>query len=389
MPAISPFVPLVSLNRPLAVLTAIRATGGRLTKRWSGPAIRPIVEPYGYGYFHTFYEHRLAVRSVLDLTSALRRLSSETDVCVIRGEPNAGQQLCISRNPRHPFRRTLDNFQESSTATWFCLDFDSPPPRPFRELGPPANYAQACAHMFGLSGVPLAYQLSGSCGIKHKAGIHFWGLLSKPLPSVILKRWYESLGADPALAGIVQPHYTAAPIFAPAPCIDDPTDREYGGRPPDPQWVRDPIPTGRVGSLYGGDDVGVDADAVAERFQADVDREREAAGLKDRATLHNVTLSRLNRSGPAPQHASTLQLAEKAGIVTDYNGPAGATRCVCPKHKSESGVSLHINADGEGWYCFGCKGGGGAWELATWILAGKGVATSRANVVALLKEARS
>ena len=383
-----PLVPRPALYS--ATLTAIRATGGRLCKRWSGPRSKPVCESYGYGYWHTLYDVRSRPRNVHMLALELEALAGQSDVCVVRGGLNPGQQLCVARNPLHPFRRTLENFQESPTASWLCLDFDSPPPAPFSAFTDPQDYALNCAIGFGLQGIPLAYQLSGSCGIKHRAGIHFWGLLSRPLPGPILSRWYASLGADSSLAGIVQPHYTAAPQFAPAPILYDPADREYDGQGPDPDWIHDPIPAGRTGSFNWGKDAVVDADAIEARFKVDVDREREALILKERGKTHNATLSRLNRSGPAPEHSSSLQLAEKAGIVTDYDGPDGATRCACPRHDSDSKVSLHINADGEGWYCFGCRGGGGAWELASWILEGRLKRfPSRAEVVACLKGARS
>lgn len=52
--------------------------------------------------------------------------------------------------------------------------------------------------------------------------------------------------------------------------------------------------------------------------------------------------------------------------------------CDCPHHQSISRRSLHINADRQAWYCFGCGVGGDILQLVKFVQSGQ-VTASRAS----------
>lgn len=353
-------IPLIALaSPPIATLTVVRAIGGKLTKRWStlGSPHPPLCDGYQFAYWHKL-DAEVSVPTLAALASAFEHFAAP-DLCVIRGElkPEGPH----GSNWSTPFRRALVNFQEHPHACWACLDFDSPPPADAPDpRTAPAAYAAAISKQHGLENVPMVYQLSASAGMRPgKASIHFWLLLSAPLPVAVLKLWYASLGADPSLASLVQPHYVADPEFVP-PLVD-------------------PIPAGqRVGVLrpakvwHGWDASRVDSQAVLAHFGAQAAREAHqaeidrvvAATARGKAAATRETYGQ--DAGPAT-HTTSIQVAEYFHLVTGP-GPNGETMCDCPRHSSESKQSLRIDPDGERWYCFGCAEGGGPWDLARWAL---------------------
>lgn len=201
--------------------------------------------------------------------------------------------------------------------------------------------------------------LSSSCGIKrHKAGVHFWYLLDEPLPSDVLRAWAPTVGADPSLFHPIQVHYTAPPLFS---------------------GMRDPLAC-RHGLLPGLDALpATPIRAIGARVLA-IEKAREAQHARLVADAHDARM--VNGQDGDREHATALQVAEAFGIVTDADGHTGATMCDCPRHTSDSKRSLHIDPDGERWYCFGCQKGGGAWALAAWCL-GDDKATPEAIIAAL------
>ena len=46
-------------------------------------------------------------------------------------------------------------------------------------------------------------------------------------------------------------------------------------------------------------------------------------------------------------------------------------QCDCPNHESQSGRSLHIMLDEQGWYCFGCGVGGDVLQLVEFVQSGQ------------------
>lgn len=362
-------IPLIALSKPpIATLTVVRAIGGKLTKRWYAdpedihlPAPMQAVKCDGYQFAYWHQVDATASCSTLaTLAEVLRALGDRADCCVVRGQP-----LEAVRQSLNPFRRALVNFEEDPHACWACLDFDSPPPADAPSpVTDPAGYAAAVAKQHGLENMPMVYQLSASAGMKPgKASIHFWLLLSAPLPCPILKLWYTALGADPSLASLVQPHYVADPEFV-SPLVDPIGANQRVGRCPVSAQPEIPGPWGgqiRVDSQAILAHFG--AQAAREAHEAEIERIR-AATAKGHAAATREAYGR--DTGPAT-HTTSIQVAEYFHLVSGP-GKGGETYCDCPRHSSESKQSLRIDPDGERWYCFGCAEGGGPWDLARWAL---------------------
>lgn len=345
-------------------LPVLTATVGALCKRWQrAPDGSVIGTPYGQAYFHTLYmlPPDRTTDPLASLAANLRQIARARASCVIRGEPKPALADVVARNPAHPVRRTLDNFADTPRA-WALIDIDTPPPA---NAPPPAldpeGYAQAVRANLPagmLQATACAFVLSSSCGIKaHKAGVHFWFLLDEPLPSAVLRAWAPTVGADPALFHPVQVHYTAPPQF-------------YG--------MADPLPR-RIGVLPGAAPAlpAVPIRAIGARIRAQQKLEAEIDASKAQVARDAPSTG---REGDR-EHATALQVAEAFGIVTAED-ETGATLCDCPRHNSDSRRSLHIDPDGDRWYCFGCQKGGGAWALAAWCL-GDDAATEPAIIQAL------
>ena len=339
--------------------TVLTSTIGALSKTWEASPVGPRGTPYGQAYFHTL--SRVPMGPTLpDLARALVLLTASPRACVIRGDMLPALRTAWERNHALPIRRTLDNFQDTPRG-WACLDIDTPPPPNAPPVSlDPQGYAAAVLQSLPapLASTSCAYQLSASAGIKpHKAGVHFWFLLSAPLPSPILRAWAPEVGADPALFHPVQVHYTAPPRFIGMPDPIPPGARVGIIERPSPHLDAAPIQAHGARLLR--------LQAIREDREA---MERQAAQLARSANPYD---------GP---RATCEEVAESFGIVTEEG--EGGPLCDCPRHNSDSRTSLHLNRDRDAWYCFGCQQGGGPWALAQWCL-GEDKATPDAIKAAL------
>lgn len=366
----SPHGPLPPCPASPYALQVLTATVGNLCKRWQKlPNGQVHGTPYGQAYFHKASTLQLDPANPLrSLSSALVTLAGNRASCVIRGTPRAPLAEALGRNPALPVRRTLDNFEDIPRA-WALIDIDTPPPpgAPPPDLDP---YGYAAAVRAALpSGVlqatACAFVLSSSCLLKRaKAGVHFWYLLDAPLPSDILRAWAPNVGADPSLFHPIQVHYTAPPLFA---GMADPLACRHGLLP----GVIPALPAAPIR-------------AVGARVLA-IEKAKEAQHARLVADAQSLRMLDSGHDGDR-EHTTALQVAQAFGIVTDAEGRSGTTWCDCPRHASESRRSLHIDPDGERWYCFGCQKGGGAWALAAWCL-GDDKATPEA-IISALRSAR-
>lgn len=165
--------------------------------------------PYRAGKY--FRCEQRACSSIHDLHSILLTLQDMQRAFIIRGEPIDGGELLHAI-----MRRTKGNFRDVPRH-WIMLDIDGvllPP-------GMDALSPEALAYVITLlpsvfHNVTFIAQWSNSAGLKPGViKVHLWFWLNEPLGSAELRTWAKSLGGliDPAVFNVVQPHYTARPIF--------------------------------------------------------------------------------------------------------------------------------------------------------------------------------
>jgi hypothetical protein len=198
----------------LATKSFVRETSGTVTKLPTKMARRFTVE-------------RRTCVTIQDLASVLTQLSSEPRSFVIRGEP-IGDTAGPVRRLKYSGEDGDATFRSSAGERWVCFDFDkiSPPPaicaatRPDEAMEYLADLLPPEFHDVTFWG-----QWSSSSGINGWATLsaHLWFMLDKPVTDDDLWLWGKSINSpiDTRLFNSVQPHFTAAPIFAydvPDPC---------------------------------------------------------------------------------------------------------------------------------------------------------------------------
>jgi hypothetical protein len=210
-------------------ITVLRSLGGVLTKRiWmSGASYQ--VEPFSAGRWYSVQS--MPVASFLAMAAELERVSPDPYLAVIRGAllPHVDPRRC---------RRLCDRAQHGDAVTfgpaarhWIALDVDGVPEPDCLTFA--AEPEAGVEHVLGLLPPEFAeascwWQATGSAGIKPGIRCRLWFWLSRPVSDAEAKGWLRGHPIDPSLYSPVTPHYTAAPILAPA--VRDPMIRRSGIR---------------------------------------------------------------------------------------------------------------------------------------------------------------
>lgn len=187
---------------------------GRATilRSLSGVATKTIYpdkeEDYRLGKWFT-HETR-ALDSIFDLYDLLTGMERDPTAFLIRGEvpPDA---------PARIMRRSLGEGAVIRPVTgggyWVCVDADS---IPVDISGDPLDVVTRWIDTIPqLRDTTCIYQLSARYRIKPGLRVHLWYWLEEPRQEAQIIEWLMSLPfkADPSVLKIVQPNYTAAPLF--------------------------------------------------------------------------------------------------------------------------------------------------------------------------------
>jgi hypothetical protein len=224
------------------------------TKTWTrGPDATPVSQSFDAGTW--FLAVQLPASNIRDLGRLLRRLEHRPDVFPIRGVPAPGVDLSRPvRRMKNPDPGGKIWFIEGGGQPWVLIDIDKlPVPEeidPTRDPEGAIDYVVAHALPPELRGVTFVWQWSSSTGMKGPGllSVHLWFWLDRPMTEGELGAWFNSnewLSSnhhhlDPALFRLVQPHYTAAPIFD---GVADPLSRRVGMRKGARDAATLPIPT--------------------------------------------------------------------------------------------------------------------------------------------------
>ncbi|QUS39559.1 hypothetical protein RPMA_12465 [Tardiphaga alba] len=168
--------------------------------------------------------------TIFELADILENLNSDPRSLVIRGEPVPGLDVSQPvRRLKYSDPNQLATFRSSPIGQrWICFDFDKVACP--AGIDPKTEPATAIKHLISLlpgafHGVTCWAQWSSSAGIKgwSQLSAHIWFVLDRPITDDELWLWGQSTSApiDIRLFNAVQPHFTAAPIFAfdvPDPC---------------------------------------------------------------------------------------------------------------------------------------------------------------------------
>tara|TARA_R110000787_G_scaffold274524_1_gene382490 strand:+ start:793 stop:1710 length:918 start_codon:yes stop_codon:yes gene_type:complete len=256
----------------------------------------------------------------------LQGLANSTNRCVIRGTPKVGID-CSN------FRRKLDNI-EDKPVDWVLMDYDGARPEYAPDLLDDPEGAALALLPDELKGVGFYWQLGSSAGVKvGKYSIHIWIELDKPLMGSEIKPALLSWGFDGAMAGAVQPHYVAAPVFE---GMEDPVERRCG--------------------FVDGDKAKIKPFIIASMAHNKAQADKRVIGAKYDKTTY---------SGPRADIGQLLN-NELGDLITKASGDLYL--CNCPRHVSDGRESLHIEPSKSKWYCHGCKRGGKtAYSLAYFV----------------------
>ena len=256
----------------------------------------------------------------------LQELSKHKNKCVIRGIPKTGVDC-------NNFERQKVSVDEEPL-TWVLLDYDKE--RPFGApdlIEDPVGAAKSVLPEC-LKDVGFYWQLGSSAGIKpNKYSIHIWIELESPLTGAQVEPALEKWGFDVSMARVVQAHYTAEPTFI---GVDDPVKNRCG--------------------IVNGSKAKIKEFIIAHR--AKEKREQEKRVFDSRYSVPydgvQVTIGRLLTN-------------ELHGMITTQVG--NVYFCDCPRHRSDSKKSLHVDLGKNMWYCHGCgRGGKTAYSLAYFSL---------------------
>lgn len=199
-----------------AFLTLLHAYGNkRLTKQFSIAGCRK------YDKAKWFNAEVKAVSSFDDLSSLLTTLECQHSTMVVVGslasKVKAGEMIqrlsCVKQG------QTPTLIDKGSRVLHFDIDKRevpagcdwSDPERMASEV-----WNNVCVTLPALQNVSVHWQASSSAGmpeVEKLAKFHFWVLLDRPINAMQRKEILIVAEADKSLASIVQPNYTAAPVF--------------------------------------------------------------------------------------------------------------------------------------------------------------------------------
>ncbi|UWR10910.1 hypothetical protein [Sulfitobacter mediterraneus] len=192
-----------------------------LTKRFRPDAVLPYSKEKWFN--HKVFEFN----DFSDFSRRLSKLSHEPSSMVVLGEvaEEYARALFIRRisNSRPDYPASL--LDKGSRIIHFDIDDALVPDQ--CGWGEPEALAskiwnQICEKVPPFLTTSVFWQASSSAGIPEKAHLakfHFWCLLDQPINATQRRFILKEAGADPQLASISQPNYTAAPIFE---GVDDP-----------------------------------------------------------------------------------------------------------------------------------------------------------------------
>ncbi len=214
-------------------LTVLHSAGPRLAKRWLADGT---IE--GYEDARQVRVSTVPVRDIATLSAALRALEDDPRACVVRGRfvgdaaarPLVEAELERDRRrgksaerPRKGYTLRRASLFADAPSHVLIIDVDGYRPA----LHDPVTQAAEACEEYILEHLPAAFhgasfhwQLSGSAGHARPAGvlkahIAFW--LAQPLTGDVLTAWVDHEGLsrviDRACLRVVQPIYTAAPVF--------------------------------------------------------------------------------------------------------------------------------------------------------------------------------
>lgn len=158
----------------------------------------------------------IACDSLAALYETLQGLEDEPTMCIVRGAPKPGAEgLWVHRRCRDESADPGTEVAfEACAREWLCIDAD--------DSGVPledGNWEKAIAEWRatlpeGLRDAGMVFQLSAKAHVWPFLRGHAWFLLDAPAADAPLRRWAIASGFDHSLYNPVQPHYTAAPLFA-------------------------------------------------------------------------------------------------------------------------------------------------------------------------------
>jgi hypothetical protein len=213
------------------------------TKSWiPGPDGKPTKLDFDAGTW--FRVQQRPVADIFVLARLLERLERRSDIFIIRGIPAPNTDLAQPvRRMKLPDKSAGGKawFIEGAGQPWVLIDIDKLPVPP--GIDPVSDPERAITYLVEhalppeLRDVTFVWQWSSSTGMQG-AGLlsaHLWFWLDRPMSETDLKEWYFSnkwvreneTHIDPTLFRLVQPHYTAGPIFD---GVRDPLTRRTGVR---------------------------------------------------------------------------------------------------------------------------------------------------------------
>lgn len=226
----------IAHNANAQSLTVLRTTGNLLVaKRWNADGTVD-------GETNALnFSHRVAhVSDIQSLSAFLTSIESDPQTCVIRGryvgDEAAVPPMRIEENWRPGLvLRRKEHFKDQALHA-VMVDVDGFKPT----AGDPLVDPGACIDEYIRATLPTCFwdvsyhwQLSGKAGRAENAGVlkaHVWFWLATPYSCADLTSWHthEGFGSsvDRALFREVQPHYTAAPVFAAG--VTNPVTRRSG-----------------------------------------------------------------------------------------------------------------------------------------------------------------
>lgn len=245
------------------LITILKCSGTlNMTKTWEADGtLRP------YDKAALFRVMSKPVSSIQELHSLLARLQTEPQCCVIRGQfVGKDKALAIFPVEKEGYYRRQNQLFEEVRHHWVLIDIDG-----YRPIGadPVLEPVKAIDEYIRLrlpkcfQGASYSWQQSCSSGHAYFVGVlkvHVWFWLARPYTGPELSSWarVDRVELDVSVLRRVQPHYTAAPVFA--------------------EGVIDPVPT-RIGYEAGweGDEVDLELSPdildAARHFAADAERE--------------------------------------------------------------------------------------------------------------------
>lgn len=177
-----------------------------LTKRFNGAEI------INYSNSYSFTHIECPVENIEELYDLLKAISTESDICIVRGEKICEESANIQRTINVP-----KNFRENPKGVdWVMIDFDAitAPQGSFTRLQY-ADYLVGTLPEY-MHNSSYVVQWSSKAGIDNWKTLrcHIWFWLETARTDSEAKRWADSVGiTDLSVYNPVQIHYTAAPIF--------------------------------------------------------------------------------------------------------------------------------------------------------------------------------